>query len=179
MNDFPYTITRSRRKTLAIHVAKDATVEVRAPLRLPKTDIERFVAQKQAWIEKAVHKMRERKDNAVVIGEARESELRDKAAAVIPERVAFYAKLMGVTPAAVKINGAKTRWGSCSGKNSLNFSWRLMLCEPDAVDYVVVHELAHIREHNHSPRFWAVVAEVLPDYKARRKMLRELHSIVE
>jgi len=90
------------------------------------------------------------------------------------ERVAHYKEIMGVSPAAVKINGAKTRWGSCSAKKSLNFSWRLIMADDAAIDYVVVHELAHMFEMNHSERFWAIVAGVLPDYKERRKRLKEL-----
>ena len=96
----------------------------------------------------------------------------DRAKEIIPARVAYYSRIMNVTPTAVKIGGAKTRWGSCSGKNSLNFSWRLMLTNDDAIDYVVVHELAHILEHNHSKRFWAVVENVMPDYRERRKGLK-------
>lgn len=95
---------------------------------------------------------------------------------ILLQKAVRFAGQMGVTPAAVKINGAKTRWGSCSGKNSINFSWRLAMAPPAVIDYVVVHELAHIREHNHSDRFWAVVAEVLPDYQARRQGLSALQE---
>jgi len=95
---------------------------------------------------------------------------------LLTNKVAGYAKQMGVTPIAVKINGAKTHWGSCSGKNSINFSWRLVMADDDVIDYVVVHELAHIKEHNHSDRFWAVVEGVLPDYKARQAKLKELQK---
>jgi predicted metal-dependent hydrolase len=87
-----------------------------------------------------------------------------------------FAKQMGVTPLAVKINGANTRWGSCSAKRSINFSWRLIMADGDVVDYVVVHELAHITEMNHSPRFWAIVSGVLPDYKARQERLKKLQA---
>jgi hypothetical protein len=83
---------------------------------------------------------------------------------------------MSVTPIAVKINSAKTRWGSCSNKKSLNFSWRLIMADDDVIDYVVVHELAHLREMNHSPRFWAVVEAVLPDYRERKLKLRALQA---
>ncbi|MDR1061142.1 MAG: M48 family metallopeptidase, partial [Clostridiales bacterium] len=82
----------------------------------------------------------------------------------LSERLWEYAALMGVSPASMRITGAKTRWGSCSGKNSINFSWRLIMAPNDVIDYVVVHELAHIRQHNHSPAFWAVVAKYMPDY---------------
>jgi len=92
----------------------------------------------------------------------------------LTNKVINYAKQMSVTPIAVKVNSAKTRWGSCSSKKSLNFSWRLIMADDDVVDYVVVHELAHIIEMNHSARFWAIVERVLPDYNERQKQLKEL-----
>lgn len=94
----------------------------------------------------------------------------------ISDRAAFYGERMGVRPTAVKISSAKTRWGSCSASGSLNFSWRLIMADRETVDYVVVHELAHIKEHNHSDRFWAEVAAVVPDYRVKRARLRELQE---
>ena len=87
-----------------------------------------------------------------------------------------FAKRMDVTPTAIKINGAKTRWGSCSAKKSLNFSWRLIMADDDVIDYVVVHELAHIAEMNHSARFWALVEGALPDYQSRKAKLKALQQ---
>ncbi|MCL2051866.1 MAG: M48 family metallopeptidase [Lachnospiraceae bacterium] len=87
-----------------------------------------------------------------------------------------FAELMSLKPSAVKINSAKTRWGSCSSKKNINFSWRLIMASDEVIDYVVVHELAHIKEMNHSERFWAVVEGVLPDFKKRKKQLRELQK---
>jgi len=95
---------------------------------------------------------------------------------VITEKIQVYAKRMNVFPSDIKINGAKTRWGSCSAKKSLNFSWRLVMADDAVIDYVVVHELAHIIEMNHSVKFWEVIGGVLPDYKGRQKQLKELQS---
>ncbi|MCL1791480.1 MAG: M48 family metallopeptidase [Peptococcaceae bacterium] len=95
---------------------------------------------------------------------------------LLTDRADHYAKITGLIPAAVKISNAKTRWGSCSAKNSVNFSWRLVMAEDDVIDYVVVHELAHIREHNHSDRFWAVVRGILPDYHLRQGKLKKLQQ---
>ena len=94
----------------------------------------------------------------------------------MPERVWVYAKKMNVIPTAVKINGAKSCWGSCSSKKSLNFSWRIMMADDSVIDYVIVHELAHLIEMNHSPRFWAIVESVLPDYRERKVQLKELQK---
>jgi len=95
---------------------------------------------------------------------------------VLPDKVYHYAKLMSVAPTAVKINNAKTRWGSCSQKKSINLSWRLIIAEDDVIDFIVVHELAHIKEMNHSERFWAIVQDILPNYNERNKKLRELQK---
>ena len=95
---------------------------------------------------------------------------------VIVDKVKKYADIMSVTPLNVKINSAKTRWGSCSSKNSLNFSFLLIMAEESVIDYVVVHELAHIIEHNHSKRFWKIVANVFPDYRAKKEKLKALQD---
>lgn len=108
------------------------------------------------------------------LGPLLEALYRKQAADVLPGRVAQYAAAMGVVPSAVKISGAAKQWGSCSGKNSLNFSWRLALAPPEAVDYVVVHELAHIREHNHSQRFWRLVEQYQPGYRRAQALLQTL-----
>ncbi len=94
----------------------------------------------------------------------------------ISERVAYYADVMNTAPTSVRINSANTRWGSCSADNRLNFTWKLIMAPPEAVDYVVVHELAHTVEHNHSPRFWNIVRSHMPDYQRQKKALRELQS---
>ena len=89
---------------------------------------------------------------------------------------AIFALQMDVVPSSVKINGAKTRWGSCSSKKNLNFSWRLVMADNDVIEYVVVHELAHLLQMNHSEKFWAIVKSVLPDYKQRQKRLKALQK---
>jgi len=169
-----YTLIRSPRKTIAIYIRPGGVVEVRAPLRAPKKQIEQFVASKQAWIEDKQALIRSREQGKLTLSSGLEQQCRARASEILPERIANYANLMGLAPAQVKISGAKTRWGSCSSKGNLNFSWRLMLADDDVIDYVVVHELAHLREMNHSPRFWAIVAQAMPDYKLRQKRLKKL-----
>lgn len=90
----------------------------------------------------------------------------------LTQRVIFYKDKLGVEPIAVKVNSAKTRWGSCSSKKSINFSWRIIMAQEDIIDYVVVHELAHIKEMNHSKKFWAEVENVLPNYLESRAKLK-------
>jgi len=96
----------------------------------------------------------------------------------LTHRTMAYARETGLMPTAIKVNSAKTRWGSCSSKKSINFSWRLIMADEKVIDYVIVHELAHLKELNHSPRFWAVVESILPDYKKRQKRLKEFQKMI-
>ena len=98
--------------------------------------------------------------------------LKARAKEVLPPKVAYWAGVMGVRPTGVKITTAQKRYGSCSGKNSLCFSCFLMRQPEAAIDLVVVHELCHIREKNHGPAFYALLAQYLPDYKERKKLLK-------
>ncbi len=167
-----YEIVRSRRRTVALEVTREGRVLVRAPLRMPQGEIKRFVASHAAWLEKAQAKVTARQAAHPPLTEQETAALRQRAKELLPDRVAHYAAIMGVTPTSVKITSARTRFGSCSGKNGICFSLYLMQYPEEAIDYVVVHELAHIRRHDHSPAFYAEVAKVLPDYKERMKLLK-------
>ncbi len=169
-----YEIIRSKRRTLCLEITADLRVVVRAPHRCSKREIERFVASHEGWIARHLVTQRERAAAAAArqVTPEEETRLRDLAAEVIPQRVAYYSRVMGLVPTGVRITGAQKRFGSCSSKNSLCFSWRLMQYPLEAIDYVVVHELAHIRHHNHSAAFHALVAKYLPDHCERRALLR-------
>jgi predicted metal-dependent hydrolase len=211
-----YTLIRSRRKTVALYV-REGSVEVRAPLKTPKGEIDRFVASKQAWITEKLAKSAEqavrRREFALGYGHTvtyRKKEYpivavdgssvgfgggrfymppglspeQIKSACVLiyrmlakrdlTQKALEFAGRMNVAPASVKINGAVCRWGSCSSKKNINFSWRLVMADDDTIDYVVVHELAHLTEMNHSDRFWNIVKSTLPDYRSRITRLKEL-----
>ena len=170
-----YTLIRSDRRTLGLEITPQLTVVVRAPRRCRQADIDRFVAAHVDWIDRHLEVQRRRQvaRAARQVTPEQEAELRRRAGEIIPQRVAMYAARMGVIPTGVKITGAQKRFGSCSGKNSLCFSWRLMQYSMEAVDYVVVHELAHIRHHDHSPAFWAFVERTMPDYRRRQALLRD------
>jgi len=99
-----------------------------------------------------------------------------QAKTIIEKRVNYFSSIMGVRPSYIKIGSAKQSWGSCSASGRLIFSWRLMMAAPDSIDYVIVHELAHLKHMNHSKEFWAVVNETMPDWKSRRQKLRELQK---
>lgn len=168
-----YEIIRSRRRTVALEVTREGRVLVRAPMAMPEAEIARFAAAHAAWLERAQARVQARQKAYPPLTDAQIAALRQRAGEVLPGKVAHYAALMGVVPASVKITAARTRFGSCSGKNSLCFSLYLMRYPEAAIDYVVVHELAHIRHHDHSPAFYAEVARVMPDYKERARLLKE------
>lgn len=162
---FEYNVIRSQRKTIAVQVDKDCNITVRAPLYVSQKEIESFMLEKKTWLEKAVIKQREKKKNSKEYTEEDIKVLRKKAKEILPEKVEYFSVIMGVKPTAVKINSARTRYGSCSGRNSLNFSLFLMDKDDEFIDYVVVHELAHIKHHNHSKAFYEFVEKFIPDYK--------------
>lgn len=168
-----YTLVRSKRHTLALQLKNDGSVLVRAPMRMSEDTIAQFVQKHEAWLARAKEKQAARQEKYPEPTEAERKALIEKAKAVLPGRIAHFSALLGLTPTAVHITGAKTRFGSCSGKNSLSFSWRLMQYPDETIDLVVAHELCHIAHHNHSPAFYALLASVLPDYKERMKLLRE------
>lgn len=172
------TIIRSNRKTISIRINPDLTVTVRAPRRASNKYIETVLKEKEPWIQKHINEMRKRQ----AIQESQKVEplsheeihsLADDALKLIPERVAYFSKLMNVTYGRITIRNQKTRWGSCSNKGNLNFNCLLMLAPPEVLDYVVVHELCHRKEMNHSKAFWMEVAKIIPDYKTHEKWLKE------
>lgn len=107
--------------------------------------------------------------------------LKKQARSEVTERVAHHTRMLNVTAKRIRIGDPVSRWGSCSSKGSLSFSWRVVMAPPDVLDYLVAHEVAHLREMNHSPRFWALVEKTCPDFKASRHWLRingsRLHAI--
>ncbi len=245
MPPLPFTLIRSRRKTVALIVQSDGTLVVRAPLRAPLRQIEELVAQKADWVrqkqayarahapaaphrflpgekfwflgkeytlevvDKLTTETQRHRDSKPVFSvpplapparagewlsglglstqtghfllerkavprakEAFTAWYRAQAHPLIEERVRAFAARYGFNYKQLKITSARTRWGSCSSRGTLSFTWRLAMAPPECIDYVVVHELAHLRVANHSPAFWREVGAILPDFKERRKWLR-------
>lgn len=168
-----YTLIRSDRKTVALQIEPSGRLIVRAPRRMPLAVISAFIRAHANWIEAHRLLMRQRAAQAPALTAEELRALSRQAADALPRRVAHFAPLVGVDYGRITIRCQKTRWGSCSGKGNLNFNCLLMLCPPAVVDYVVVHELCHRKQMNHSPRFWAEVARVLPAYPAARQWLKK------
>jgi predicted metal-dependent hydrolase len=211
-----YILKRSKRKTAAIYI-RDGSVEVRAPLRISKRDIDKFIESKEKWITDRLaksNKQTSRREHFILdYGslvtyrgnqypiQAKEisragfdgecfymppdlaaEQIKDVCVQIyrrlakqyLTERTLVFAEQMNVVPASIKINGARTRWGSCSAKKNINYSWRLVMADDDVIDYVVIHETAHLVEMNHSKKFWSAVEYILPDYRDRRAGLKAL-----
>ncbi len=209
-------IIKSDRKTVAIRVLSDGTVEVRAPKSISDVELDVIIASKEAWIKKKLaeltaqnSKIKEHKfadgELFLYLGHEYKLKLVDKqnvplklhgsfllSRAYLPfarqlfinwytnrayekigERLKHYSEIMGLKYKKMGITGAQRRWGSCSTEGSINFSYRLVMAPIEVIDYVVVHELAHIKHPNHSKKFWATVEAVIPDYKEREKWLKE------
>lgn len=168
-------IIRSARRTLAVQW-KDGKLLIRAPYAATDRDIEVFLEKHRAQIERYVEKVRRKEEAVKDVPRLKPEEVRSlarKAAEVIPRRVAYYAPIVGVSYGRITIRSQRSRWGSCSSNGNLNFNCLLMLVPPGVLDSVVVHELCHRKEMNHSPRFYAEVLRVLPDYGARDRWLME------
>lgn len=170
-------LVRSSRKTLAVQIRADGTVIARAPLRMPKDRILCFLSEKASWIRMQQGRMQERENMRqqarIHLDAAQEKELRERAKSVLAQRTAYFARQIGVTYGRITVRDQKTRWGSCSQTGNLNFNFRLILAPSEVLDYVVVHELCHRRQMNHSTQFWQEVAQVLPDYRKRKAWLTE------
>lgn len=174
-----YEIIRSDRRTMAIQIRADGKVVVRAPKRLPQREIQRFVEEKEQWILKNLEKMQEaaknretqEKQEKLSMEEIRQ--LADQALKVIPKRVKKYAEIVGVTYGRITIRNQRTRWGSCSAKGNLNFNCLLMLAPTEVIDSVVVHELCHRKEMNHSKKFYEEVYRAYPEYDKWHRWLKD------
>ena len=167
-------VIRSDRRTIALELKHDGTILVRAPRFTDDAKIRAFLAEREGWLRAHLAKQE------AEAGEEPERLTREEidalfreAAADLPARVRRLAPVVGVTYGSITIRNQKTRWGSCTSGGNLNFNCLLMLASEAARDYVVIHELCHRLEMNHSPRFWAEVARVCPDYRTQRKWFRE------
>ncbi|MDO4312311.1 MAG: SprT family zinc-dependent metalloprotease [Eubacteriales bacterium] len=176
-NDYyPVRVIRSSRRSIGIEIRPDCSVYVRAPYKVTNEEIRRFLQEKDSWIRKHLELMEGKREQLSAIEPLSVDEIRelaDRALEVIPPKAAHYAELLKVSYGRITIRNQKTRWGSCSSKGNLNFNCLLMLMPDEVIDYVVVHELCHRIEMNHSKEFWALVESVLPDYKNHKKWLKE------
>lgn len=169
MSQIPYHLIRADRKTISIRITPEGEILVRAPRSMPAADVRRFVESKGGWIEKHLSA----RPPVQPMTQTQLRELAHRALDIIPKRVAHFAPLAGVTYGRITIRNQRTRWGSCSAKGNLNFNCLLLLCPTEVLDYVVIHELCHRKQMNHSPLFWQEVERLCPDYRAHRDWLQK------
>ncbi len=171
-------IIRSERKSISIEIKWDLSIVVRAPQRMSDRDIANFVESKREWIENSLEiaKKRLEDENSAQAQKLTSEEVKALFSAAkqdFPTRAEKWAKIMNVDFSRVTIRMQRTLWGSCSGKKNLNFNCLLMLCDEKIRDYVVIHELCHLTQMNHSQKFWSLVESYCPDYRTQRKYLRD------
>ena len=167
-------VTRSQRKTMVLGIDRELRVYVRAPLQVTDAQIRDFVASRSAWIR--AHMAQLTAEQVCAEPPLTEEEIRAlsaRAAAYLPERVAYFARQLGVGYGRITIRCQKSRYGSCSSAGNLNFNCLLMLMPPEIMDYVVAHEVCHRRQMNHSPQFYALLATLLPDHRQRQAWLKQ------
>lgn len=165
-----YEVIFSKRKTIALEI-KDGAVLVRAPKNASREFIQGFVEKNKNWIEKRLQKSKAQVDIIDSLSKEDAIRLKTLARSVLTKKVAYYECLMGVKAQKITITSARRRFGSCNAKNEICFSFYLMLYPEKAIDYVVVHELAHIKHHNHSKAFHQFLQKFYPDEKEARKLL--------
>ena len=172
----PYRVVRSGRRTLSLEITARGEALVRAPLRTSDAVIRSFVEGKRRWLEAHLTQMRQRMAESEAqprLTEEERNSLRLRSRPVFEARADHFAPLLGVSRGKITVRTQRSRWGSCSAQGSLSFNALLLLTPPEVLDYVVVHELCHRKEMNHSPRFWAEVERLVPDWKAQRLWLRK------
>ena len=179
----PMQVVRTRRKSYGIVVDETAGVQLRIPLRGSVEKAREMAQEHKEWIEKKILLQKSRaREKEKIEEESRqrfsdaerallEKRYREAAKAYIPGRARYYASILGVSFERVRITQTKTRWGSCSAKGTLSFHWKLLLAPEGVLDYVIVHEVCHLKEMNHSPKFWAWVEFLMPDYKEKKEWL--------
>jgi len=167
-----YTVRKSARaKHVRISVNCDGAVFVTQPTAVSLNRIEEIVAQKISWIVRKIHFLK----NSVVRqrpSRADYGSVRDAARTLVHSRVEYYNADYGFVYGRIAIRNQKTRWGSCSKKGNLNFNYRIATLPSELADYIVVHELCHLAELNHSKKFWDLVAQTVPSHRALRRELK-------
>ena len=168
-----FEIKRSDRRTMVVEIIRDGHILVRAPKAFSERTILSFLKKNESLILKKQEEMC-RRPKPGTISKQEAERYRQEVKKTIYDRVAYWSDLTGLSCTGVRVTSARTRFGSCSGKNSLSFSLFLALAEPEELDYVVLHELCHTKEHNHSRRFYRLIEEYMPDWRARENKLKQI-----
>lgn len=176
IGEYNVEVRRSKRKSAAIKITADMQIVVFVPLYVSDNEIERMVISKSKWIDEHMLKVQSTIDERSKLEKItfeQVKELADQAVEYIPKRVKYYAEKENFVYNKITIKNLVSRWGSCSTKGNLNFNCLLMLTPDYVIDYIVVHELCHLREMNHSEKFWTEVEKIMPDYQRAELWLKQ------
>ena len=166
-----YKVVYSRRKTIAFSIV-DCSLIVRAPYKTSKSTIDQLIVKHQKWIDNHLAMQIKKKSMLDELGEDDIKRLKKEAKKYFSEKTEYFSNIMGLKYSRITITSAMKQFGSCNAKGGICFSYRLMLYPEAAREYVIVHELAHLKEMNPSARFYSIIEKVLPDYKARKRLLK-------
>lgn len=176
IGEYNVEVRRTKRKSAAMKITADMQIVVFVPLYVSDNEIERMVISKSKWIDEHMLKVQSTIDERSKLEKItfeQVKELADQAVEYIPKRVKYYAEKENFVYNKITIKNLVSRWGSCSTKGNLNFNCLLMLTPDYVIDYIVVHELCHLREMNHSEKFWAEVEKIMPDYQRAELWLKQ------
>lgn len=176
IGEYNVEVRRSKRKSATIKITADMQIVVFVPLYVSDNEIEKMVISKSKWIDEHMLKVQSTIDERSKLEKItfeQVKELADQAVEYIPKRVKYYAEKENFVYNKITIKNLVSRWGSCSTKGNLNFNCLLMLTPDYVIDYIVVHELCHLREMNHSEKFWAEVEKIMPDYQRAELWLKQ------
>ena len=156
---------------IAVHA--DGSVVVTKSKYIRESEAERLVEIKADWIIEKIQVMKSKPQKLLAHYSAKDfKENKEKAYEFVLGRISYFSKFYNYKINSIKIKNQKTRWGSCSGGGNLSFNYKILFLPESLVDYIIVHEMCHLKEMNHSTRFWSLVAEQIPDHKIRRKEIR-------
>lgn len=173
-------IIYSKRKTLCLEIGKNAELIIRAPRRLSEPQIYKFIEKKSAWIKSRQEKKLANISKARELASCIDIKIsKSDAYNIISKRARELSLAYNFKYSTIKINNAKTRWGSCSAKDNINFTKKIAILPDNVRDYIIIHELSHTIEKNHSHKFWGIVQNIIPNYKEQQKWLKENGHILE
>ena len=166
-----YTIVYAKRKNVTLAIV-DGALLVKAPYGTSESVIESLVSKHIRWVETHIRAQARKKEMISSLSDSDIKKLKKEARVYFAEKTEHFARIMDIKYGRITITSAMKRFGSCNSLGNICYSYRLMLYPEAAREYVIVHELAHILEMNHSKRFYEIVERVLPDYKRRKRLLK-------
>jgi len=172
-----YRLIRSRRTTLSLTLNDNGVVIIRAPYILSIKSVENFIIKKQNWIKRKqilIKKNRAEKERFnMLVNKENLANIKKSAKGKLLNQLDCLSKKHRYPYSTMRLSGAKTRWGSCSSRNSINLNWKIMFAPPQVIDYLIIHELVHTKHKNHKKVFWEAVKKIHPTYKNDNKWLKE------